>query len=112
MLEKMGYQPYITSDGKQAEELFFNSPKDQFCAALLDYEMPVQNGIETAKKILQQNPLFPIIMVTAHIDKDECLKAGIFAFVPKPFTFQTLQQTLETAVPPRESERPSNKKTE
>ncbi len=73
------------SDGKRAEEEYFANPK-QFFLILLDYEMPIQNGLITAQKIRNHNPRVPIV----DKDKEECLAAGANHYLTKPVTLSSL----------------------
>ncbi len=53
----------------------------------LDVEMPVKNGIETLKKIMEFPEPIPVVMVSALNNKETVLKAleiGAFDFIPKP----------------------------
>jgi two-component system chemotaxis response regulator CheB len=57
----------------------------------LDVEMPRLNGVETLKRIMQENPL-PVIMVSSFTRRGseitvEALALGAVDFVAKPFRF-------------------------
>lgn len=79
----------IACNGMEAYEMFVNKTYD---AVLLDIEMPVMNGLEALAKIRSHEAVkgghIPIIAVTSHSDKasrEMYLKAGIDAYVSKPF---------------------------
>ncbi len=96
MLEKLDYDVFACENGKEAEELYFSLP-EEFCCALLDFEMPKQNGPDTAKIIRKNNPKFPIIMLTAHSaeqDKELSLNSGATEFLTKPVPLQILKEAL------------------
>lgn len=65
---------------------------------LLDVEMPVMNGIETAARLRQELPTIRIIMVTVH-DRPEvrqaCSEAGADGFIAKERLDQELPALLE-----------------
>ena len=68
-------------------------------AAILDVRMPGMTGIEAARRILAERPI-PIVMLTAYADPGtvaEAVRAGIFAYVVKPFRELDLLAALETA---------------
>ena len=68
-----------------------------FDAIILDVYMPVMNGIEAARQIRIFNTMTPIIAVSSHIDyptKIECAKAGINAFMAKPFTEDEIREAV------------------
>ena len=53
---------------------------------VLDISMPVLNGIEAAKRMLEANPSTKIVFLTVEKDKDTCravLELGAYAFVLK-----------------------------
>jgi CheY-like chemotaxis protein len=54
---------------------------------LMDIQMPVMDGYEAARRILQMAPGLPIIGQTAHAfheDRDKCLAAGMVGHIAKP----------------------------
>lgn len=54
---------------------------------VLDISMPVLNGIEAAKRMLEANPSTKIVFLTVEKDKDTCravLELGACGFVLKP----------------------------
>lgn len=56
---------------------------------LLDWNMPVMDGLTFAKQFRATNKKTPIIMVTTEGEKDrviEAIKAGVNNYVVKPFT--------------------------
>lgn len=62
-----------------------------------DITMPDLNGIDTAKKLLENNPDKKIIMVTAIGQKNsvrEVLDLGIKHYILKPFTPEKLLKTV------------------
>ena len=66
------------SDGREALLKF---GKDKFDAVVLDFQMPVMDGLEAARQMTQRSPAIPILMVTMHASSPQLLdaarKAGI-----------------------------------
>ena len=97
MLLKLGYQVRTADNGAEALEVLRNEPID---AVLLDYHMPVLDGIATAAEIrLLPGPAgqVPIIMVTADVvndTKEKALSAGVTQFAPKPMQEADLRRAL------------------
>jgi len=61
-----GYNVIEASNGKTAlKEYQAHSP----LAAIVDVEMPVMNGLQFSKRVLAENKDFPIIIVTAFVEK-------------------------------------------
>jgi two-component system, response regulator PdtaR len=68
--------------------------------ALLDVKMPGLDGIEAARMILAERPI-PILMLTAYNDEQlvrRAAKAGVYAYLVKPFRPADLMPAIETAV--------------
>lgn len=94
MLQKLGFEVEVANNGKEAEKLYFDLESNVYCI-ILDCEMPVQNGLTTAKRIRARDKKVPILMLTAHStekDKEDCLLAGASGFLTKPVSIQTLNQ--------------------
>jgi two-component system, chemotaxis family, chemotaxis protein CheY len=91
-------------NGKEAFELI-RQGQDRFDLVLLDWEMPVMNGLEALQAIRSCSAGLPIIMVTTKNDPEsitEALVKGATEFVMKPFTkdilFSKMGQVLGTEV--------------
>jgi response regulator NasT len=65
----------------------------------MDVKMPRLDGIEAARKILDERPI-PIVMLTAY-GQDElvgrAVEAGVFGYLVKPFREQDLMPAIATA---------------
>jgi CheY-like chemotaxis protein len=72
--------------GKEAEELFALY-EDDIALIIMDIEMPVQDGIETARHIKAKNPDVPIVMFSARTSMENIIAsvgAGVKDFLAKP----------------------------
>ncbi len=72
---------------------------------MMDWNMPNMDGLEAVIAIREKGNETPIIMVTTENDKRqvlEAIRAGVSAFVTKPFTPETIvgkiKDTLEAVV--------------
>jgi len=68
-----------------------------FDLILMDIHMPVMDGMEATKKIIQMGTGTPIVAMTANImtdDRDLYIEAGMVDYVGKPFTSQELWRCL------------------
>lgn len=97
LLQLLGYQVVLVTDGKQALEAWENG---SFDLILMDIQMPVMNGDDVVKLIRQREKgnHIPIIAVTAHAimgDKDMLLEAGCDGYVAKPFKIETLAAEIK-----------------
>ncbi len=68
---------------------------------LLDIQMPGIDGIETLKRIRDEDPRIPVIMMSAHgtIEKAvQSMKLGAYDFISKPFPADRLLVTVKNAL--------------
>src|SRR5881396_1805286 len=83
-------------DGEEAVELARTLEPD---LAIMDVKMPGLDGIEAARRILDERPI-PIVMLTAY-GQDElvsrAVEAGVFGYLVKPFREQDLLPAIHTA---------------
>jgi response regulator NasT len=83
-------------DGVEAVELARSEQPD---VAVLDVKMPRLDGIEAARRILDERPI-PIVMLTAY-GQDElvsrAVEAGVFSYLVKPFRETDLVPAIQTA---------------
>ncbi len=70
--------------------------KERPTALITDVRMPHVNGLELVTRLHQKWGPVPVVVMTAfptaQVDNDA--RAGRFAYLPKPFTFQALRETL------------------
>ena len=100
LLEKIGHQPDIVSNGKEAISCLKTSYYD---IIFMDIQMPVMDGIEAAKKIREQklgnkNGNIPIIAVTAHAmkgDQEKFINAGMDDYISKPISLKRIVTVLD-----------------
>lgn len=91
MLKDWGFNYSIVANGKLAlEDLAINT----YDLVLLDIQMPVMNGYETAEYIRKKLKLgLPIIAMTAHAmpgEKEKCLSMGMTDYILKPINEEEL----------------------
>ena len=83
-------------DGAEAVELARRHEPD---LAILDVKMPKLDGIEAARRIMDERPI-PIVMLTAY-GQDElvsrAVEAGVFGYLVKPFRESDLLPAIRTA---------------
>src|SRR4051812_28330836 len=97
LLERAGFDVCAEAkDGVEAVELARSEQPD---LAVLDVKMPRLDGIEAARRILDERPI-PIVMLTAY-GQDElvsrAVEAGVFGYLVKPFREQDLLPAIRTA---------------
>lgn len=97
MLERAGFEVVAEArDGAEAVALAESTVPD---LAVLDVRMPQLDGIDAARRILEQRPI-PVVMVTAFSQRDvvsRAVEAGVFGYLVKPFREDDLLPAIETA---------------
>jgi DNA-binding NarL/FixJ family response regulator len=84
----------VAKDGMQAVELARSLNPD---IVLLDISMPQLNGIDAARRILQDSPDIKIIMLSMHSDRQfvhESLRNGARGYVLKESAFQDVAEAV------------------
>jgi two-component system chemotaxis response regulator CheY len=91
-------------NGAEAVDIFINlDPKPNLI--LMDYRMPVMNGIEARRRILEIEPLAQILFLSADSRvKDEAIEAGACGFLRKPISCSEIITTIEKLISFLESE--------
>jgi two-component system, response regulator PdtaR len=97
LLERAGFDVCAEArDGIEAVELARSEEPD---VAVLDVKMPRLDGIEAARRILDERPI-PIVMLTAYGQEElvsRAVEAGVFGYLVKPFREQDLLPAIHTA---------------
>ena len=101
LLQRVGHEVEIASDGQEAVELLAARQAD-FDAVLMDVQMPRLGGYEaTAQRREQEReeglPRLPIVGLTANAmegDREACIEAGMDDYVAKPVRREQLFAAL------------------
>lgn len=100
VLKRFGYQAEVAENGQKALTRLEESMVDLI---LMDIQMPVMDGYETTHHIRNRlRSSVPIIAMTAHAlasEREQCLKAGMNDFLPKPFRVDDLQTMIRKYLP-------------
>jgi response regulator NasT len=97
LLEAAGFE--ICAEARDGEEAVELALREQPDLALLDVKMPRLDGIEAARRILDERPI-PIVMVTAYGERElvaRAVEAGVFGYLVKPFRESDLLPAIATA---------------
>ncbi len=105
-LENLGYDVDIVSSGEKA---LARVQESDYQYIFMDYHMPGMNGLETTAKIQAHAAGYQsgdsmkrarIISMTANVTREfreECQKAGMHAFLSKPFTLKDVSAAITQA---------------
>ena len=100
-MREMNYEVVEAGNGKEAlqkcEEI------RDFALALVDWNMPVMNGLDFVRALRARHEFdnVKLMMVTTENDAAriaEALSAGANEFMMKPFTYDTLEQKIALVV--------------
>jgi two-component system, response regulator PdtaR len=97
LLERAGHE--IAGEARDGEEAVALARELQPDLAIMDVKMPRLDGIEAAKRILDERPM-PIVLLTAYGQQElvaRAVEAGVFGYLVKPFREQDLVPAIETA---------------
>jgi CheY-like chemotaxis protein len=100
LMRRMGFQVVAAKNGVEVLKLMRMSPPD---LVMLDYTMPVMDGLATLRHIKSDGYLkdIPVIMVTAHSHRsgvDDFVKAGAVGYIKKPINIKQLHSLLQDCV--------------
>jgi response regulator NasT len=97
MLERAGFE--VVGEARDGAEAVLLAESESPDLALLDVKMPQLDGIEAARRILEQRPI-PVVMLTAFSQRElvaRAVEAGVFGYLVKPFRESDLLPAIETA---------------
>lgn len=105
MLQKLGFRRISEVDnGAAAWEEIERALRSQspFKLAIIDWKMPSMNGLELLGKIqsYEETRGLPFILLTSNTEKEhvvEAIKAGVTAYIAKPFPVAVLEKKLKEA---------------
>ncbi len=102
-LRQMNYEVLEAGNGREALQRCQEA--QDIDVALVDWNMPVMNGIDFVRKLRSQkeHDHVKLMMVTTENDADrivEALGAGANEFVMKPFTFEVLEEKMALLLNP------------
>jgi DNA-binding response OmpR family regulator len=98
IVRKEGYDAITADDGREAYRIIKSDAN--FCAAIFDMTMPHLEGLDligymkTEKRLMR----IPVMMITADQSLELMARsflAGVTVFLPKPFSAEKLQATLQ-----------------
>ncbi|MCK4857951.1 MAG: response regulator [candidate division Zixibacteria bacterium] len=94
VLREDGYQVDMACNGVEAIEML---EQDNYDLVFCDVHMPRQNGLVTARRILQLAPQTKIVMTDSYPDTlaKEAQKEGALGCICKPFDLGELRSLLE-----------------
>ena len=90
----------VATNGKDAFDIFINNI-NHFDLIITDIKMPILDGISFIELVRKSNKRIPIVVFSAHDDKEYFLKtinAGIDGYILKPYTITQIASILYNIV--------------
>jgi CheY-like chemotaxis protein len=103
LLERLGYQILMASNGRAALEVF-DQQRDKIALVLTDITMPEMDGLTLAQILRQQNPAVKIVLLTGYPlnrgrEAHALVAQGMVdAWLEKPVSASCLAQTVSLAL--------------
>ncbi len=98
LLDMMGHESIAVEGGSQALQQLDESDID---LVITDLNMPKMDGMELMKRIKDQTPAMPVIVITGygtfHTEK-QVISNGADGYIPKPCTIHRVQETVTAAL--------------
>lgn len=97
-LTKEGYQVFSAEEGNAGLKLIY---EESFDLILLDNRLPNIEGMEILRKITEEYPDVPVIIMTAYGSVDqavEAIKLGAYDYLNKPLNFEEMLITIKKAL--------------
>jgi DNA-binding response OmpR family regulator len=104
-LEDEGYQTRVATDGQAALDAYAEWRPDLI---LLDWMLPVLDGLEVCNRIRLGDTTTPILFLTARDTVEETisgLRAGANDYIKKPFSFDELAERIKIHFRNRQDDR-------
>jgi signal transduction histidine kinase/ActR/RegA family two-component response regulator len=113
VLKRWGHHVTLAHNGQEALEVLATGTTAPFDLVLMDWQMPVMDGLQATRAIRHRESLtaasggpvhrLPIVALTAqaqHGDEAQCLAAGMDGYLAKPFQQAEVAQVLARFAPP------------
>ena len=98
LTEKTDYEVITTNNPLAISDLL---KEKKFDVIVTDLKMPIMDGLDVVDAIRKQDPLVPIVIITAYGSVDsaeEAVKKGAFDYITKPFRQEQLLIGLKRAL--------------
>ncbi len=102
---------WITETASCVQEALFKFRNHVFPLVITDVKMPDGSGLELLDGIRNMAPLTAVILLTAHGDVGDAVRAmrgGAFDYLIKPVSMEQILKAAETIISPARSERKSD----
>lgn len=98
VFQPKGFRTLLAGDGEEALAIV---QREQVHLVLLDIHLPKLSGIETLRRLKEQQALLPCILLSAHLDEmliEQARLAQAFSVLPKSAPISQLMGTVFQAL--------------
>ncbi|AYC28809.1 response regulator [Paenisporosarcina cavernae] len=98
VFKREGYETFLASNGQEAFQI---ASEQKIDGVLLDMKIPGMDGIQILKRLVQQSPDLPVLMMTAYGELDliqEALSIGAAKYFTKPFDIYEVRDAVNELV--------------
>lgn len=96
LLQRQGHSVTVSTNGKEAVDLL---ESQRFDLVLMDVDMPVMDGLAATSAIRDRESKHgghtAIVAVTSSSGPEECLAAGMDAYIAKPLRGDSFDRTVQ-----------------
>jgi DNA-binding NtrC family response regulator len=99
--EILEFEKYLVETAQDGIEGYKMAEEKNFDLIFCDIKMPKIDGIETLKKIVENNILTPVVMISGHGDIETAvhtLKIGAFDYIEKPLDLNRVLTCVKNAL--------------
>lgn len=98
VLANEGYQVHTAATGKEAIECLL---KQSYDLLLLDYQLPVYNGMEVMQRLASKEVQIPTIMMSGmpeQLEESEWLARHVQKIIGKPFNLKEVCELVHSVI--------------
>jgi DNA-binding NtrC family response regulator len=104
--EELTERGYLCTAVLSGQEALAKTKEERFDLVLLDVRLPGLSGMEVLRKLFEERPSFPVIMITALNDAStavEAMKLGAYDYIVKPFDLDQVESCMRRALKQRDT---------
>lgn len=101
LLTDAGFRVVTAQDGQHALEVYQEAGPGAISLVILDYRMPVMDGLEAFERLREIDPEARVLINSASLETsklEELIDAGALGAIPKPYTKQEYLTAVQTAL--------------
>lgn len=96
LLGIVGHQIIDTAFNGEEAVLKFESMPEKPDLTIMDHRMPIKNGVEATREILEMDPKAKVLFISADVSQENKVQAiGAVGFLEKPFPMDKLFRTID-----------------